>query len=763
MSRQLPSHDMIGAQTNHILRLQKELAPTNTQKAYNPKKEEFRAFCDAIYSTDDFPYLVTEPKLFQFAYYHCFRTPKGRGGRQSKRGSSGQPKFDLEEYREVTTRFHSLIPTAQVSEPSFTRTEEQRKAQGMEVLGFESVNQHVCAVIELWREQYAEGSNRFTREQIRSPRVNALLEIARKRKPIVDKAMYKEKLQHKMSPYRALDDSARIEQFLWEKDNKKRGKAMASLRDRYTFLHTLSGLIRAESMWKGELSDCSDFMYHQRKEPHAYHIGIMQILRGKRNQANRIFGRMMRHRKADFCALGAFALYLAWRFELTKEPERFDFTSNDRWYDIKLLVDHKVTWETNTTPMTEKQYGNAIKNACKTLGIPANHFAHWGRAEGNALLEMEEVDKDHIDLLGYWNMDVHDTAYSKQMPLPAMRVAAGFDKERGSYYIPRSQYLAPTELANQVFPWIEDAERKLVDSEGPDDLKTTARGFLDMLKNCRQVLLQDAAILMDAGRKHIVFDQLPVFRTPEFAAFKTRIVSYVQEAEKESPRNASMEVVLPGVNGKFDQLIGTQQGHGQQLQRLESSVGYLGTAILGFLNHLGSYQPPISATSPLTSVAQSQAMTASRVAVGTMSEVGAATCTITYEPPASFKSVTDIYNIWYGVGAAQPGGLPAGGISELESTPGLKKWRSHWKSDLRSKRLNRMRCIATETKRLSELEGWNLLRALSVMDSVFSHGKIKRSLSLMENAIRGRQHSEVYTAAQEEEAFIDAESQSADV
>jgi hypothetical protein len=561
-----------------------------------------------------------------------------------------------------------------------------------------------------------------------------------------------------------LGDSARIELFLWEKDCTKRGKAMASLRDRYTFLHTLSGLIRAESMWKAELSDCSDFIYHQRKEPHQYHIGVMQILRGKRNQENRIFGRMMRHRRADFCALGAFALYLAWRFELTKEPESFDFTRNDLWYDIKLLVDYKVSSETNTVAMHEKQYGNAIKDACKTLGIPANHFAHWGRAEGNALLEMEEVDKEHIDLLGYWNMDVHDTAYSKQMPLPAMRVAAGFDKERGSYYIPRSQYLAPAELASQVFPWIENAERKLADSEAPEDKRVTAHGFLDMLKNLRQVLLQDVAILMDAGRKHVAFDQLPVFRTPEFAAFKMRIVSYVQEADKESPRHASMEVVLPGVTAKFDQVIGTQQAQGQQIQRVESKMDYVTNTMMGFLNHLGSYRPPASVTSPPAGVAQGQMALAGMtggMGVRTAESGSPAISTITYEPPASFKSVTDIYNVWYGVGGVQPAGLPAGGILELESTPGLKKWRSHWKSDLRSKRLNRMRCIATEAKKLSEQEGWTLGRALSVMDSVFSHSKIKQSLSLMENAIRGRQHSDIYKAAQA--ASTESESNSEEV
>ena len=39
-------------------------------------------------------------------------------------------------------------------------------------------------------------------------------------------------------------------------------------------------------------------------------------------------------------------MYLLARFEYTKEADSFDFSENAKWFDIKLLVDVRNSWNT---------------------------------------------------------------------------------------------------------------------------------------------------------------------------------------------------------------------------------------------------------------------------------------------------------------------------------------------------------------------------------------------------------------------------------
>ena len=89
----------------------------------------------------------------------------------------------------------------------------------------------------------------------------------------------------------------------------------------------------------------------------------------------------MRHKDVLLCPIGALALYLALRFELSNEfKDGFvleDWLDNSKWFDVKLLVD---VWGTDTTKaMKNDTYANAIKEVLTFLKIVSNHWVHLGR------------------------------------------------------------------------------------------------------------------------------------------------------------------------------------------------------------------------------------------------------------------------------------------------------------------------------------------------------------------------------------------------
>ena len=68
----------------------------------------------------------------------------------------------------------------------------------------------------------------------------------------------------------------------------------ASIRDRFQFLMTLSSCLRSKPMYKADLSDLCDLVYHQKSERSLYQILIMRIGEGKTVHDKNIFERVMR-------------------------------------------------------------------------------------------------------------------------------------------------------------------------------------------------------------------------------------------------------------------------------------------------------------------------------------------------------------------------------------------------------------------------------------------------------------------------------------
>ena len=157
------------------------------------------------------------------------------------------------------------------------------------------------------------------------------------------------------------------------------------------------------------------------------------------------------------CVVGALALYLWFRFDQTREMENPpNFVNNEDWFFIKLLVSSSCTTDTNTEQFDIRNYANSMDEILRFLNIFCSHRAHFGRKAGPMLLELQEVSKSIIEALGNWNQTQQEEAYSAQLPMLAMRVMAGFLKERGSVFVKRQtkpESEAGARLRANIFPW----------------------------------------------------------------------------------------------------------------------------------------------------------------------------------------------------------------------------------------------------------------------------------------------------------------------
>jgi hypothetical protein len=93
-----------------------------------------------------------------------------------------------------------------------------------------------------------------------------------------------------------------------------------------------------------------------------------------------------------------------------------------------------------------------------------------------------------------------------------MRSMAGFGLEAGKFHLPRAKLEPPSSLAKQIFPWVEQWEKRVLlfkqkkswDEGGLDQEDKALEGFLGLLKYLRAVLLQDIAVLQ-AGKCTLFF------------------------------------------------------------------------------------------------------------------------------------------------------------------------------------------------------------------------------------------------------------------
>src|SRR5467141_3169679 len=94
-------------------------------------------------------------------------------------------------------------------------------------------------------------------------------------------------------------------------------------------------------------------------------------------------------------------------------------------------------------------------------------------------------------------------SYLTGLPLEFLRSMAGFGRKPGKFYLPRANKEPPSSLQQQLFPWMEEWEGRIMllkqgkslGAGGLDQEDLALEGFIKVVKYLRVVLLQDMAVL----------------------------------------------------------------------------------------------------------------------------------------------------------------------------------------------------------------------------------------------------------------------------
>lgn len=487
--------------------------PTNTILAMVPKMMEFREYCEHVYPNDDFKHVMDYDKVFRFMFYTAFREKRATGGRRESNRAGVKTYFNKDEYDSLISTFLPVgsgdisdnypDPKKPVSESVFI----QYKA----TLKF---------IFDRQKDRQSQGW-----EFIWRPQLKMLQTHVKMREPKKKKEQYQEKMNHTFAPYTMVSSFGDIEERFWNSSSFGGTRYMCpGLRNRYCFLHTTSGILRCESLYRAELSDfCGIIVPPNDKDIHQMYIMVNQIPEGKTNHGNTFYGRATRHKDVRLCSIAALAMYLQLRFFITKEFSDFtpeDWLDNSKWFDVKLLIDPNQAAVDNTTPMPNNSYSKKIKQILKSLNLPMNNLLHLGRKLGPKILELLEAERSAIMALGNWAQGIFGGSYSGKLPLDPIRQLGGFSGNSKFYFNPRTTVEVPEELLKMspigeiVYSVLAEVERQYVECDAKKH--QTAYQVLLFWRDLNVFFFQDMAamVVLHPGRAaHEIFSTLPVFQT----------------------------------------------------------------------------------------------------------------------------------------------------------------------------------------------------------------------------------------------------------
>ena len=562
------------------------IQPGNTNRDYKKIQEEFVFWAQNEYGNAD----VDENKLFGFMFYTSYR--KLRSPR------SWKMQRDLMNDFHSTLRRHELPPERPNSENDFVFANPGNQ----KYIGISTFDKTISAVKELATLAAMRRAGRhlstatahdrqITTRHLSSARLDFLAKHVQRRATHLAVLDFKEKLQPKDLAFHMIPHISKIEELFWQSTAGQAIKpAMAGLRNRFFYLFSLSGFAaRGYNIEKSKLSDFHDLMMEKPDfgDPTpVYHVLrlTMLITKATRGGGKAVVASLLRALKPEMCGVGAFALYLMARFFISQEDEDLDFSRNEEWFNINLMVSQHVTSHTNDKePIKNRQYDQALRRIFNQLNIPFRHTIHFGRSEGPTILSWKEARDESSEVHGAWHRtnSAFDKAYHSGIDWGALRLASGHPEEKGRHFNPRTHCMPPESLSKQVFPFVDeqlakvqqlmasDSSRRQLGSSGSH--LSTAFYFLQMMKNMRHVVLQDAAVLILNGRRHTLFDMHPVFQSSEFADFVELMRAHLRDVEVgRRPFHDQMNSLAPG--------IGTQMhAYQQQNHMLSGQVQRLGS------------------------------------------------------------------------------------------------------------------------------------------------------------------------------------------
>ena len=169
----------------------------NTNRAYEPKMNEFKQFCANVYGNDDYAQTVTEDKSFAVSFYHGYRNKISK----SSLSCTGDEfvRFDRNEYDKVV----------------LTANQDGDNDNIGNIIGLDMVNQYWCAVKIILRHQRAHNANYIWSDDLDSECVNWLMEKLGKRKNRVARSNCKERTYCGSTPYKMIFEVNQIEDYMW--------------------------------------------------------------------------------------------------------------------------------------------------------------------------------------------------------------------------------------------------------------------------------------------------------------------------------------------------------------------------------------------------------------------------------------------------------------------------------------------------------------------------------------------------------------------
>ena len=133
----------------------------------------------------------------------------------------------------------------------------------------------------IWKLQLARGIVSYHWEYLWDVNLESIAHWVKKRKAIADKSSYKEKVDHTFAPYECVEKFNAIENEFWRRGYGGQKSAFALLKHRFCLLFSTSSILRAESLFRGELSDFAGLFVKKSTDVHPIYVMMMQFNIGK--------------------------------------------------------------------------------------------------------------------------------------------------------------------------------------------------------------------------------------------------------------------------------------------------------------------------------------------------------------------------------------------------------------------------------------------------------------------------------------------------
>jgi len=180
------------------------------------------------------------------------------------------------------------------------------------------------------------------------------------------------------------------------------------------------------------------------------------------------------------------------------------------------------------------------------------------------MAELAGASEAQIRKLGRWNNQAMEKCYLTTLPLQAMRVLAGFQGEKGHFYLPRMTLSPPAALQSMIFPEADIWLGKLERNECEPNI--AAAGFLNLLTILKTVILQDSVIMKQKYPTHPIWTHC-IFSSEEYIKFEDQLkLALVTTID---PSESLLQRAVPLLNEKIQNL------HQDLKSSLQSSMGPL--------------------------------------------------------------------------------------------------------------------------------------------------------------------------------------------